>query len=63
MTMRILKLPYCFCTVPYMWQRHMIELEDIVSPMALSLRHFGGSVKEGNFGIETHANDVTYTGS
>ncbi|WP_338803094.1 alpha/beta hydrolase [Xenorhabdus griffiniae] len=42
----------------YMWQRHMIELEDIVSPMALSLRHFGGSVKEGNFGIETHANDV-----
>ncbi|MDC9594985.1 alpha/beta fold hydrolase [Xenorhabdus sp. IM139775] len=41
-----------------MWNRHMIELEDSVSPMALSLRHFGGSAKIGAFGIETHANDV-----
>ncbi|MBD2785471.1 alpha/beta hydrolase [Xenorhabdus sp. DI] len=41
-----------------MWNRHMIELEDRVSPMALSLRHFGGSAKIGDFGIETHANDV-----
>ncbi|OKP05391.1 alpha/beta fold hydrolase [Xenorhabdus eapokensis] len=42
----------------YMWYQHMIELEDTVSPMALSLRHFGDSAKVGNFGIETHANDV-----
>ncbi|PHM73668.1 alpha/beta fold hydrolase [Xenorhabdus kozodoii] len=42
----------------YMWSQHLIELEDTVSPMALSLRHFGGSSKVGNFGIETHANDV-----
>ncbi|MBC8950348.1 MULTISPECIES: alpha/beta fold hydrolase [Xenorhabdus] len=42
----------------YMWHQHMIELEDTVSPIALSLRHFGGSAKVGNFGIETHANDV-----
>ncbi|OTA17335.1 Arylesterase [Xenorhabdus vietnamensis] len=42
----------------YMWYQHMIELEDTVSPIALSLRHFGGSAKVGGFGIETHANDV-----
>ncbi|AOM42768.1 hypothetical protein A9255_01860 [Xenorhabdus hominickii] len=42
----------------YMWNKHMFELEDTVSPMSLSLRHFGDSDKVGAFGIETHANDV-----
>ncbi|CDL84939.1 alpha/beta fold hydrolase [Xenorhabdus szentirmaii] len=40
------------------WHPHLLELESIVSPMALSLRHFGASGKSGEFGIETHADDV-----